>query len=137
MVIARLLQISEGQTIRATISLFLAKKISSVPVVDALGRAKAVLTKQDITHVLAGKTASHYLDVLGMTVADAIAERQDHLSPPYITPSSTIGETIAKIVADHVHQCVFVLDATNVPIAAVATVDLMEYILNWSDCTRC
>uniref|UniRef100_A0A914WNM4 CBS domain-containing protein n=1 Tax=Plectus sambesii TaxID=2011161 RepID=A0A914WNM4_9BILA len=129
--------ISEQQTVRTAISVLMKKKISCMPVVDAFGSAKAVLTKQDITHVLAGKSSSHYLDVLGMTVAETIAARQEHLRPPFTTQNRTIGDTIAKIVADHVHQCVFVLDEKRVPIAAVAMVDLMEYILNWSDSTKC
>jgi len=106
-------------------------------VVDALGIAKAVLTKQDITHMLAGKKSSNYLDVLEKTVTEAIAERPDNRSAPYTTPTITIGETVAKIVADEIHHCVFVVDDRFMPIAAVAVVDLMEYILNWSECTKC
>jgi len=127
---SRIITLTDKDTLRHAIGLFLDKEISSVPVVDENGCAHAVLTKQDITAVLAEKESNCYLDILTMTVSEAIGTRPEPRSCPFCEPTATVVSAMERIVKEERYQCLFVIDADNRPLAAVAVADLMEYILN-------
>jgi len=127
-------QVTNDTDLRSAIEIFLRKKVSSVPVVDDEGAAHDVLTKQDITEILAEKNSTNYLDVLSMTAAEAIATRAETHFHPFCGSEDTIGEAMEMIALDH-FQCLFVLDAHKSPIAAISIVDLMQFISTWGEAT--
>jgi CBS domain-containing protein len=114
--------------LRSAINVLLQRKISSIPVVDnTTGCITGVLTKQDVVRLLTKLQSTNYLDVLSMTVHDAMT---DAVPAVICRPTNTISEAIEMIMADDVEQrqCAFVVDDEGRPIAAVALIDLMDYV---------
>ncbi|VDK51227.1 unnamed protein product [Anisakis simplex] len=123
------------------IDLFLEGKISCVAVVDDCGKMVGAISKQDIMKELTRHT-QNYLNILHVSVMVIALSYQmfcffsAHFSKnvyrvsPHAVPTNTIFETIGLLIASD-QQCLFVVDSEmGHVVAAVAFIDLMEYILN-------
>lgn len=123
-----LVTINEDSLTSDAISLFLERRISSVPIVDSHGRVKAVLSKSDVMSELV-RHPSNYLEILdipAMDIANANA------SPPLLTPTMTVFQTITMLVNSE-RQSLVVVDVDQKPLGVVSYSDVMDYIQNCSD----
>ncbi|VDM52472.1 unnamed protein product [Angiostrongylus costaricensis] len=110
------------------ITLFLDKKISSVPVVDSLGCILGVIRKSDVMYELV-RHPSNYLEVLDIPIMDIIAS----MNPPvYGTTTMTFYDCIAALVNTD-RQSIVIVDVEKRPIAVISYSDIMDYIQNVSN----
>ncbi|CAJ0609802.1 unnamed protein product [Cylicocyclus nassatus] len=124
----RLHTVPQTATCDEAISLFLNKKISSVPVVDSNGRVLGVIGKSDIMSELV-RHPSNYLEILDIPIMDIVAS----LSPPvYGTTTMTVYDCIAMMVNTD-RQSIVILDVERRPQALISYSDIMDFIQNCSD----
>ncbi|EPB79190.1 CBS domain protein [Ancylostoma ceylanicum] len=110
------------------ITLFLEKKISSVPVVDSYGRVLGVIGKSDIMSELV-RHPNNYLEILDIPIMDIIAS----MSPPvYGTTTMTVFDCIAALVNTD-RQSIIIIDVERRPQAVISYSDIMDFIQNTSD----
>uniref|UniRef100_F1L237 5'-AMP-activated protein kinase subunit gamma-1 n=1 Tax=Ascaris suum TaxID=6253 RepID=F1L237_ASCSU len=115
--------VSSDASCAEVIDIFLDGKISCLAVLDDFGKVVGTISKQDIMKELA-RHSQDYLDILDVLVRDVYRPQ------PYALASNTIFEAIGLLIASD-QQCLFVVDTgTGEVLAAVAFVDIMEYILN-------
>ncbi|VDD96466.1 unnamed protein product [Enterobius vermicularis] len=108
------------------IDLLLESKLSCVGVVDEEGRLAGSISKGDVMRLLSIHE-HNYLDILTLPVKEVYS------APPTAQVHNTIYEAI-KILMESDQQCLFVVDmVTEIPVAAIAFIDIMDYILNSSE----
>ncbi|ETN69048.1 hypothetical protein RB195_026005 [Necator americanus] len=125
---SRLYTVPQTATCDDAITLYLEKKISSVPVVDSCGRVLGVIGKSDIMLELV-RHPNNYLEILDIPIMDLIAS----MSPPvYGTTTMTVFDCIAALVNTD-RQSIVIIDVERRPQAVISYSDIMDFIQNSSD----
>ncbi|MFH4982049.1 hypothetical protein AB6A40_008758 [Gnathostoma spinigerum] len=121
-----LLKVSSEANCSSLIQLFVDGRVSCVLVRDETGELIGSVSKQDVMNELA-KHATNYLEILTIEVKDICRPAN------FALPSSTVFEVIGLLLASE-QQCIFVVDiVSGQPVAAIAFIDIMEYLLSSSD----
>uniref|UniRef100_A0A0N5ALR3 CBS domain-containing protein n=1 Tax=Syphacia muris TaxID=451379 RepID=A0A0N5ALR3_9BILA len=110
----------------AVIDVFFNAKISCAAVVDDHGKLIGSISKIDIMRFLTAHD-QNYMDLLLLPIKNVYG------TPSMAYVHNTIYDAIDMIIKSDQH-CVFVVDVmTEKPVAAVAYIDIMDYILNSSE----
>ncbi|KAJ1347142.1 hypothetical protein KIN20_002117, partial [Parelaphostrongylus tenuis] len=119
--------VPQNATCDEAITLFLEKKISSVPVVDSFGCILGVIRKSDVMYELV-RHPNNYLEILDIPIMDIIAS----MNPPvYGTTTMTFYDCIAALVNTD-RQSIVIVDVEKRPVAVISYSDIMDYIQNMS-----
>uniref|UniRef100_A0A915CQ33 CBS domain-containing protein n=1 Tax=Ditylenchus dipsaci TaxID=166011 RepID=A0A915CQ33_9BILA len=122
--------ISSAATCETAIAKLLARKVSSLPILDEEQNLVGIISKDNIIEAIAQRP-SNYLELMDLPV-ESVVQFDDSLKSRTVTPENTIEEAIRTLVSVEVNglkQCLFVV-RDQCLLGVMSYADIMDYLLN-------